>query len=198
MKLNIGAVVLAAGFSNRYGSVKICASLSNGQTVLQQTLANIRSAVSHITVVTRPEIQPLISDYSPDLLVFEDAERGMGATLAFAMRHVLERGDWDGCLVCLADMPFILPKTYQQIREALQHDNIVVPYFASRAGNPAGFGADFFPSLVNLTGDRGGRAVVRKNPAAVLKLEVNDPAILQDIDTPDDLSRFDAADRPQP
>lgn len=194
MKLNIGAVVLAAGFSNRYGSVKICATLSHGQTVLQQTLANIGSAVSHITVVTRPEVEPLIVDHCPDLLVFDDAERGMGATLAHAMRHVLKQGNWDGCLVCLADMPFIRPETYRQIGNTLQTDTIVVPYFAGRAGNPAGFGASFFPSLTNLTGDRGGRAVVRKNPGAVVKLEVNDPAILQDIDTPDDLRRFDAAD----
>jgi len=124
--------------------------------------------------------------------VFEDAEKGMGATLAYGMRLILEQGDLDGCLVCLADMPFIKPETYRKVGEALNFDNIVVPYFAGRAGNPAGFGACHFLSLTSLTGDRGGRAVIRQNPDVVVKLEVDDPAVLQDIDTPDDLSRYDS------
>jgi molybdenum cofactor cytidylyltransferase len=193
--MNIGAVLLAAGFSNRFGSVKICARLNNNQTVLQQTLANISSSVPQITVVTRPELYPLIVNDCPDAKVFEDAEKGMGATLAYAMQLILEQGELDGCLVCLADMPFITPDTYRDICGAIRRDNIVVPYFAGRAGNPAGFGADYFEALSDLTGDRGGRLIIRQNPDAVRKLEVDDPAVLQDIDTPDDLSRFDQTGR---
>ena len=189
--MNIGAVVLAAGFSNRFGSVKVAAKLNNGQTVLQQTLANIQSSLSHITVITRPDIYPLITHDCPNVHVFEDAEKGMGATLAYAMELIVAEGGWDGCLVCLADMPFIKPETYRKVCDALNPDNIVVPYFAGRAGNPAGFGARYFQSLTSLTGDRGGRAVIRQNPDAVIKLQVDDPAVLQDIDTPDDLRRFD-------
>ena len=189
--MNIGAIILAAGFSNRFGSVKICARLNNGQTVLQQTLANIQSSIPQVMVVTRPDIYPLIVDDCAGIKVFEDAEKGMGATLAHAMQLVLEQAEWDGCLVCLADMPFIKPDTYREVRDAVNRDNIVVPYFAGRAGNPAGFGARHFQSLTSLTGDRGGRMVIQQNPDVVLKLEVDDPAVLQDIDTPDDLNRYD-------
>ncbi|MBT8146900.1 MAG: nucleotidyltransferase family protein [Gammaproteobacteria bacterium] len=192
--MNIGAVVLAAGFSNRFGSLKIRARLNNGQTVLQQTMANIQQSIPNPLVVTRPDIYPQIADDCLDVRVFDDAEKGMGATLAYAMGQILESNEWDGCLVCLADMPFIKPETYQKVRDALTPDNIVIPFFAGRAGNPAGFGAFFFPSLTSLTGDRGGRSVIQQNPDAVVKLEVEDPAVLQDIDTPDDLRRFDIAE----
>ena len=191
MNLNIGAVILAAGFSNRFGGVKICARLHNGQTVLQQTLANIQTVVPDMVIITRSEIQPLIANECPDALVFDDAEKGMGATLAFAMRQILEKQLWDGCLVCLADMPFIKPATYQQVYRCLKPDNIVVPCFAGRAGNPAGFGARYFSTLTGLTGDSGGRRIVQQHADAVVNLDVNDPAILQDIDTPDDLIRLD-------
>jgi molybdenum cofactor cytidylyltransferase len=189
--LKIGAVVLAAGFSNRFGSIKICANLASGQTVLRQTLTNIQPAVSELLVVTRPDVYPLIADSAADIQVFEDAEKGMGATLAHAIRLVQARGDWDGCLVCLADMPFIRPETYQILVQALRPENIVVPFFAGRPGNPTGFGSHFYEQLTGLTGDRGGRLVVRQNPQAATRLEVDDPAILLDIDTPDDLQRFD-------
>lgn len=190
--MKLGAVVLAAGYSNRFGSVKVCARLKNGRTVLQQTLANIQSSIQHTTVITRPEVYPLVADDLSDVHVFEDAEKGMGASLAFGMQRILEQGDWDGCLICLADMPFIKPETYRKVADALDRDNIVVPCFAGRAGNPAGFGADYFPSLTTLTGDRGGRSVVQQHPNVVIRLDVDDPAVLQDIDTPEDLNRFDS------
>ncbi len=189
--MNIGAVLLAAGFSNRFGSVKLCARLQNGHTVLQQTFANIQSVVANITVVTRPDVYPLIVDDCPDARVFADAERGMGATLAFAMQIILEQDNLDGCLVCLADMPFILPLTYQNVCRAMERDKIVVPYYSGRAGNPSGFGATFFETLTELTGDRGGRVVIQQNPNSVIQVPVDDPAVLQDIDTPEDLTRFD-------
>jgi len=190
--MNIGAVVLAAGYSNRFGSVKICANLNNGRTVLQQTLANIQSSIPQITVVTRPELYPLIVDYCPDARVFADAEKGMGATLAYGIQQVLEESVWEGCLVCLADMPFIKPETYRAVGEALTTVNIVVPCYAGRSGNPAGFGASHFSTLAKLTGDRGGRSVIQQNSDLVVKLEVDDPAVLQDIDTPDDLRSYDS------
>jgi molybdenum cofactor cytidylyltransferase len=192
MSANIGALVLAAGFSNRFGSIKLCAKLANEQTVFQQTLDNIRQSLSEILVITRAEVSPLIVDNETDIRVFDDAEQGMGATLAFGIRQLSlqDREPWDGCLICLADMPFIQPQSYSQIAIAIKNNQIVVPYYLGKAGNPAGFGCEFFDRLSNLKGDQGGRRVVRENPDSAHKLELNDPAILYDIDTPEDLARY--------
>ena len=95
----IGAIILAAGFSNRFGSSKLLAELDNGNTVFQQTLQNIGTAIPSVLIVSRPEMAPALLKYSPDILVFEGAEQGMGASLSFAAKQI---GDWAGCLVCLA------------------------------------------------------------------------------------------------
>lgn len=193
MSGNVGALVLAAGFSNRFGSIKLCANLANGQSVFQHTLSNIRQAVPDIIVVTRAEVAPLIADSETDIRVFDDAELGMGASLAYGIRQLILPGSihWDGCLICLADMPFIRPESYTLIAESIKKDQIVVPYFQGKAGNPAAFGRDYFDRLSSLQGDHGGRMVVRENPASVYTLELDDPAILHDIDTPEDLTRFE-------
>ena len=192
MTRNVGALILAAGFSNRFGSIKLCAELDNGQTVFQQTLDNIRHSVQQILVITRDEVAPLIADGETDIRVFEDAELGMGATLAYGINQLCLSGSeqWDGCLICLADMPFIQPGSYKLIADKIQVNQIIVPYYRGRPGNPAGFGRDFFGSLSSLTGDRGGRTVIRENPQSVVPLELDEPTILYDIDTPQDLSRF--------
>ncbi|MCP5345822.1 MAG: nucleotidyltransferase family protein [Gammaproteobacteria bacterium] len=195
MSLRVGAIVLAAGFSSRFGAVKLCASLQSGRTVLQQTLDNIQAAVAEVLVITRDDLQPLLGVPEQLAVTCPDAENGMGTTLAFGMRAAMDRYTWDGCLICLADMPFISQDTYRQVAGALNPDTIVIPQYQERAGNPVAFGSNFFPSLTHLSGDRGGRDLLRQHAHAIIRLDLQDPAILQDIDTPEDLTRHQQQQR---
>lgn len=190
----IGALVLAAGFSNRFGSIKLCAALPNGNTVFQQTLNNLLGAVTDIVVVTRNDIATRLPKTEAPVVIFDAAEKGMGATLAFGISLLPD--DWDACLVCLADMPYISSLCYRSILAALDPECIVVPRYKGKSGNPVGFGRRFFAELTQLGGDQGGRALMKKHADSVIALELNDPAILYDIDTPDDLVRFNSGTSP--
>ena len=185
----IGAIVLAAGFSNRFGSSKLLAHLSNGKSIFQQTVERIAEVFPARLVVTRPEMAAQLQSLAQgtSILSFEHAEQGMGATLAFAAQQI---GDWDGCLVCLGDMPFIETSTYRRIADNITADSIVTPTFNSKMGNPAAFGKNFFTDLGALTGDSGGRKLTSIYPQAVRELQVSDPGILQDIDTQEELALY--------
>jgi len=191
MSTQIGAIILAAGFSNRFGSSKLCAELANGNSVIQQTLLHIRYAGLPNIVVTRPELAAQLQLQDTPVAVFDGAARGMGASLAFAIGKA---SNWDGCLVCLADMPFIESSTYRLIADRLTPSTIVLPSFHGKPGNPVGFGRDFYTQLQALDGDSGGRAVTESNADAVVELLIDDVAILNDIDTPEDLAHYQAAD----
>lgn len=183
----IGAIILAAGFSNRFGSSKLLAKLDNGNTVFQQTLLNVSAAIPSVLVVSRPEIAPEIAKYSCDVLIFENADQGMGASLSFAAKQI---GNWAGCLVCLGDMPFIEISTYRSIAAQLTKTRIIIPTYQSKAGNPVAFGAEYFNQLRTLDGDSGGKSIISSNPESVLRMAVDDAGILQDIDTEADLARY--------
>jgi len=185
----IGAIVLAAGFSKRFGDSKLLAQLHSGNTVVQQTLERIAEVFPHRIVVTRPELIPQLLPLAPgtSFLAFEHAEQGMGATLAFAAQHI---GDWRACLVCLGDMPFIEASTYRQIAEQIEEDSIVIPVLDSKIGNPVAFGSVYFDELGKLQGDAGGRKLITLHRSAVRELSVDDPGVLQDIDTPQELARY--------
>ena len=185
----IGAIVLAAGYSKRFGDSKLLAQLHNGNTVVQQTLERIAEVFPHRIVVTRPELMPQLLPLAPgtSFLAFEHAGQGMGATLAFAAQHI---GDWRACLVCLGDMPFIEASTYRLIAEQVEEDSIVIPVLDSKIGNPVAFGSAYFDELVKLEGDTGGRKLTTLHQNAVRELSVDDPGVLQDIDTPEDLARY--------
>jgi molybdenum cofactor cytidylyltransferase len=185
----VGAIVLAAGFSSRFGSSKLLAGLSSGKTVFQQTIERITEAFPERFVVTRPEMVAALQDLAQgtSILSFEHADQGMGATLAFAAQQI---GDWDGCVVCLGDMPFIETSTYRRIAELVTTGSIVTPTFESKMGNPVAFGKYLYTDLKALTGESGGRKLTSMYPQAVRELQVSDPGILHDIDTPEELAFY--------
>ena len=187
MTIKVGAIVLAAGFSNRFGSLKLSAELNNGSTVFEQTLQRIRASVPEYKVITRPEIAHQLNSVETKLNIFHDAEKGMGSTIAFSIGLI---DDWDACLICLADMPFIQEDTYRRLATELTSENIVSPFYEQQAGNPMGFGRKFFPELTQLSGDSGGKPIVQAHKASVVRVRIEEPTILYDIDTPQDLDRF--------
>ena len=185
-----GVILLAAGFSRRFGSSKLKARLPNGKTVFQQTLERIRGATDNILIVTRDELlDDLLQAGTPlaQTAVCPDAELGMGHTLACGIRHM--PAHWDAVLVCLADMPFVETSTYATLLGALRPDVIVVPEHQGKRGNPVGFGGKWFTTLAQASGDSGGREVMKGNPDAILRVPVEDPAVHLDVDVPGDLGQ---------
>lgn len=185
----IGAIVLAAGFSTRFGSSKLLAAMNDGRAVFQQTIERIEQAFSTRLVITRPDLLDHLQALAPDTTVlgFDGAGRGMGATLAFAVQQT---GDWGGCVVCLGDMPFVTPSTYRLVSEQLAQASIVIPTLGSKVGNPVAFSHIHFDELAMLDGDSGGRRIIQRHEDAVLRLPVDDPGILQDIDTEAELTSY--------
>jgi len=187
--LATGVLLLAAGFSRRFGGTKLEAMLHNGDTVIARTLIQLRGTAAPLRIVTRPELQTLLlasGAQTDELVLCTDADLGMGHTLAAGMRALPA---WDACLVCLADMPFIRTATYAQLLQGLRRDRITVPVFNGIRGNPVGFGAQWFEALRHCTGDAGARELVRANAQQIDGIPVEDPAVLKDIDTPADLQR---------
>lgn len=189
--MTTGAILLAAGFSRRFGSIKLNAVLADGKTVFQHSSRLLAATVSEVVVVTRPALlEAGILEHSglssSQVVLCHDAELGMGHSLACGIRAL--PAHWDACLVCLADMPCIGTATLQLIQQKASSHRIIIPEFNQQRGHPVCFGSDFFAELAQSQGDAGGRDVIRRHPDKIELVTVNDAGILQDIDTPEDLS----------
>tara|TARA_Y100000739_G_scaffold130486_1_gene112391 strand:+ start:949 stop:1527 length:579 start_codon:yes stop_codon:yes gene_type:complete len=187
MSTNVKALVLAAGSSKRFGSRKLIAKLPDGETVINRTLNRIKLALPDVTVISSTELYSSISVSNSEIEIFADSDLGMGATLSYGIKLSQES---NACLVCLADMPFIQASTYREIASKLTKHNIVVPVYNGKQGNPVGFGERFFGELASLNGDKGGRTLIEEYSDATHYIEVDDPTILYDIDTPEDLEKY--------
>ena len=187
--VKVKALVLAAGSSKRFGSRKLIAKLPGGETVLRRTLNRIKLALPNVTVISSIELYSSISlsDNHGEIEIFADSHKGMGASLSHGIKLSQKS---NACLVCLADMPFIQTSTYREIASKLTKNNIVVPVYKGKQGNPVGFGERFFRELASLSGDKGGRTLIEKYSDSTSYINVDDPTILYDIDTPEDLEKY--------
>ena len=187
MITNLSAIILAAGSSKRFGKQKLCEKLPSGNTVLGETISRVERAVPEVRIITNANVYASINDENDRLKVCPDANLGMGVTLAYGIKLVQSA---NACLVCLADMPFVKTTTYQTLAKYLTVNNIVVPVFDGKQGNPVGFGKRYFKTLMMLNGDSGGRSLLQTHADAIQRIEIDDQAILHDIDTPEDLEKY--------
>ena len=93
-------------------------------------------------------------------------------------------------LVTPVDMPLVRPATVAALLTAFSSSPhpIVRATHRGRHGHPVIFGRAVFDALRRADPEIGARAVVRAH--SVLDVEVNDPGVLQDVDTPDDYRRL--------
>jgi molybdenum cofactor cytidylyltransferase len=178
----IGCIVLAAGSGTRFGSDKRLARFGEA-TLLEHTLNNISPAFSQRILVLRPDDEALARRYAADwqIVLAADAGKGMGHSLAAALPLA---GDWEAAVIALADMPFVQTATYEAVCIRLGTDNLVVPYYRDQRGNPVGIGKRYFPELAHPQGDQGARLLLQQHAAAVVRVDVEDPGIVRDVDTP--------------
>jgi molybdenum cofactor cytidylyltransferase len=197
-------VVLAAGLGSRFAGAghKLAQLLADDDTragsaaVLSLTLRHAIESRLPVLVVTTAELAPLAyADVAArDVLVVPKAAptrgRGMGDSIAAG---VAARADAPGWLLLPADMPRVTPGTLQAVAQALAAGHpVAFAQHRGRRGHPVAFGAELYSELTALTGDEGARRLVARYPS--FAVEVEDPGVLIDIDTREDLQEQRSGD----
>jgi len=191
----IQGILLAAGSATRFGADKLVHRLGDGTPIALASARNLLAALPQSLAVVRSDdsvLAGLLRDAGLAIVECADASEGMGRSLAAGVRASRDASAW---VVALADMPFVQPATIRRVAERLlAGDEIVAPFFHGTRGHPVGFAGVYRAQLESLRGDAGARSLLRDEEGRVAKLAVDDPGVLRDIDTPQDLEdKSDAA-----
>lgn len=186
-------IVVAAGQGSRFkGTEHKLSQPMGGSTVLGCTLRHaVESRLPVLLVTTSPFVAAASRELAMrDIVVLSAAEaaRGMGHSIAAG---VAERASAAGWLVLPGDMPLVRPSTLRAVASALDTHPVVYAQHRGRRGHPVGFAAELYSELVLLDGDEGARRIVARYP--VRGEEVDDPGVLLDIDTREDLETLQQA-----
>lgn len=186
-------ILLAAGFSRRFGTEdKLLQPLADGRCIAVAAAENLIKAMPLSIAVVRAENKELATrlENTGLKIVYCNAQQtGMGDSLAAAICDAARFDEsGTGYVVALADMPYIKPDTISAIVRAVESGAaLAAPVYRNQRGHPVGFSAKFQNELQALSGDEGARAILKRHADQMSLLECDDPGILTDIDTPQDL-----------
>jgi molybdenum cofactor cytidylyltransferase len=184
-------IVLAAGRGSRFQAADHkLAQRFGDSSVLATTLANALASRLHVVVVTTSMFADVAcsSVAARDVVVLPEVgapgsgSLGMGVSIAAGVSACPNARGW---LVLPGDMPLVRASTLVAVAQALDHHPVAFAQHLGRRGHPVGFAAELYSELTALSGDEGARRLVARYPA--FAVELDDPGVLVDIDTQDDL-----------
>ncbi len=179
---------LASGSSRRFGSNKLLHELSGKPMFLYglETLGDVARLHPdcHLTVVSRYEVireQALGMGF--DAVDSPESEKGISYTIRAGLQALGNVSPEDFVLFVVADQPYLTAASLERLLEiAADGTECASLCYEGRPGNPTLFSARLIPELLSLTGDTGGRAVLRRHDCRYVQaLSLRE---LEDIDTP--------------
>ena len=195
----IDGILLAAGESRRMGFPKPLLRIGN-ESFLTRTLRSMLEVARDVVVVTGAYQQPVSDEvpHGPRLRIVHNAdfERGQLSSLKCAIGAT--SADVDGVLVHLADHPLVQGATFRALAEKYEVTRapILIARHRGQRGHPALFAKGVFSELLAAPDSEGARFVVNAQPARVVYVDVEDPGVTLDLDTPEDLERAGLAPPP--
>ena len=194
MNRRVAAVVPAAGRSRRMGREKI-ELVWEISTVLETILDKIAAVGARpIVVVLRADLSQaqerarrrgarVVVNPRPDEGMIESVRLGISALTEPPVEPV------DAVLLWPGDHPAVASPTLDALLDAADRTRAILPRHGGRRGHPALIGSDLLDGIAAIPPGEGLRHLWRTRPEAVVELDVDDPGILIDLNTPVDYER---------
>lgn len=192
----VACIVLAGGASRRFGGSKLLHRWRETTIIEAALQAALRSGLGEVRVVTgayERELATLLERYPARLVPNPEWAEGMSTSLKAGLR-ALEFDPPRGVLIFLGDQPLLPRHVPVELanRFLVAGEPIVAPAVGGERRSPVLFDWSLVPELLQLTGDEGGRQVVRRYAGRMELVEYTEEAWFRDIDTRGDLPEGEA------
>jgi molybdenum cofactor cytidylyltransferase len=205
-------ILLAAGRGLRFGGDKLLARLGaerkevsagtsrapaarsnaradlDGECIGTAACRNLLAALPRVIAVVRPgdgALAAALGASGARIVRCARADEGMGSSLACGVAAAADAAGW---IIALADMPWVQPETIARVAAAVAEGApVAAPFHGGERGHPVGFGKVCYEALSVLGGDEGARSIIAAHRDSLARIDVDDPGILRDVDTPADL-----------
>jgi len=185
--MNISLILLAAGDSLRFNGNKLLHEI-NGKSMYRHIIEEIDQLpddlFSRKLIVTQyDEIMERMKDSGYKIIANRDSRLGISHSIHLALEE-LENEDTD-FLFAVCDQPYLKFPTIEALVRGFYESKkgLACLCFQGEPGNPAIFSNRYRKELMELTGDRGGKKIIRAHLSDVFLLEAAHPGELKDIDS---------------
>ena len=170
-----------------------------GTTVIARMLSILkRPEITATVVVVRPDDEPLRAAVAEcgaiplqPAVPPPEMRQSVEEALRYLERQFHPRPD-DGWLLAPADHPLLDPAVIDQLISAWRNapGKILVPTCRGKRGHPTLFPFRLVPEVFALPPDQGLNSLLRLRAGETEQIEVDSPAVISDLDTPEDYERL--------
>ena len=187
-RIELHALVLAAGAARRFGAVKQLAPLE-GEPLLLRVVRRAAAAADRTWVILGAHahgLTPILAHAPVSVRVNSQWSEGLAASIRTGIEHLPP--SCAGVMLVLADQALISAADFSRLAESWRDapDCIAAAQYRERHGAPAIFPRRLFAELRRLRGDVGARTVLEHHADEVRSVPM--PSAEFDLDTPDDLA----------
>ena len=186
----VAALILAGGTSSRMGRENKLLLELDGEVLVERVVAvALASRADPVVVVVGHGGMEVRRRLPDDVGVVENPAyvSGLASSLVVGVRALPP--EVDGCVVMLGDMPFVRPEDVDALIAAFDASAPCVPLVRGRRGNPVLWPRAFFDDILELRGDQGARRIFESGGGSVVEVALENPGLLFDVDTQEDLER---------
>ncbi len=184
----ISAILLAAGQSKRFGNHNKLITKYKNKNLIHSSLTNIVNSNIDNVILVLGHDQTLIKkkikkNRKIKLVINKNFRSGMASSIKAGLKKINIKTK--GFFVCLGDMPKVNKNIYNRIIKSFnKHNQIIVPYFNNKRGNPVIFPIKYKKKFFKLKGDNGAKNFIKNNSQ---KIVFKNNAVVFDIDYKKDL-----------
>ncbi len=196
-RLMVGAVLLAAGAGSRIGRrPKSLLELGGVPLIRRQLIALSGAGVDEVVVVLGHHaelIEPLVQSFPVTLVRNPRPDDGQISSLRCGLAGL--SGKLDAVLVALADQPLINAQDITSLigawKKRAEGRELLLPEIAGEPGNPVMFSAEVREQILAGNANIGCRQWRAAHPEAVAIFRTDNRRFKVDVDTEEDIARFE-------
>ncbi|MDR2535538.1 MAG: nucleotidyltransferase family protein [Treponema sp.] len=195
----IDAILMASGFSKRFGNVNKLLLPFRGKALARHTLELVCGVPYFQRIFFIAAAEPVMSlaqDLPVRIIRNEHPEQGQGESI----RLGVEASDAEYYVFFPCDQPLLDQDTLGKVLEARSTGCIVQPAFQGEGGSPALFSRTFREELLCLQPGESGRLIKQRHPMSIITVELSRPEPLLDIDNQEILeyiNQYGASENPE-
>jgi molybdenum cofactor cytidylyltransferase len=192
---SVGAIILAAGRSSRFGQAKQLLPFQGESLVRHAVRSTIDGGCASVSVVVggaRDRIEIELRETPAFIVENREWQQGLGTSIRCGLRHQLKsRPELDAVVLLVCDQPFVDANTITALITQWENSRkaIVACRYADTLGVPALFDRACFEELLALPDKSGAKTLIESRNGCVAQVEFEKGAI--DIDTPADFHRLE-------
>lgn len=187
----ICGILIAAGRGRRMGQTKQLVKW-NSKPLIAAAFDAVAPICDQMIVVLGHEEENVSAALEPRnfLRVTSDPDAEMFTSIKAGLRASLDACPTATCLLQLGDHPQVEPETLQALvaNSKESPDLAILPTYEARGGHPILIPSSIASQIVESAVSGGLRMFWKENPQTVVRIDVSDPGIVLDIDTPEDLA----------